>query len=249
MKTLKRKNILLASMLLGTVALSTVGFAAWVISQGDEQSQAGTITVDTVTDESHFVTIVTEKIDETHQTETAISFGAAAPERGSGWLSFEDQEGDHPEDLTAVVYFQVSNADKEWLETSGNVTLALSATPEVEEGQKDAYTLAYEAGLVGELPSVTNGGIVFSTETINEVLYCKAAITFTWGSKFTIQVDNTSTNEEDDDFTATVVNPVDYYNSLPFTQDNVNAAKTMLQTTLPTALAGVGWKLTITTAA
>lgn len=53
MKLVKRKNILLTSMLLGSVALSTVGFAAWVIVGGASEEQSGDISVDTVIDKSH----------------------------------------------------------------------------------------------------------------------------------------------------------------------------------------------------
>ena len=99
MKLVKRKNILLTSMLLGSIALSTVGFAAWVIVGGSSEEQTGDISVDKVIDKSHDIVDFAwgAEIGEDDPTnDSRIVFGGKPATRNTekldynNWLGYEE---------------------------------------------------------------------------------------------------------------------------------------------------------------
>ena len=269
MKTLKRKNILLASMLLGTVALSTVGFSAWVITQGAEDYAEGTITVDKVEDKSH--TISTPEFSTDALNDAEIKFGVAAASENldithTPWVGV-GTDGVQ-EDLVAVVTFTVGNADADYFtdandedEKFGKLDVTLEAT--TAEGKSGTYASALAKNYVGALPSVSNGQITISTAqnaSNTSDMDVTLTITFKWGTFFKATYVTTEDNPETDNVNEKVttpkegVNPIDHYNMLDGTSANATALKTVLgdgtdanKGELATLLDGVGYKLTVKT--
>lgn len=278
MKTLKRKNILLASMLLGTVALSTVGFSAWVITQGDSKVAEGTITVDTINDESHTISEPTFGSDELGDAE--IKFGVKANTRKldtthTAWVGVDDNQ--ETEDLTAVVTFTDANTNDAYF-AANKLTVTLEAV--TEQGKNGSYEAA--SGVkpasdtseevynkyVGALPTLdnpettnVNEGIVLSYAYANPtkpseygLTTVTATITFKWGDYFTATYvttdDDPATQDKNEKETETVkgVNPLDHFNMLKGDSANAAVFKSDMSK-LEARLAGVGYKLTITTAA
>ena len=84
----KRKGILMASAILGSAAIVSTGFAAWVITTPTTASVQGNIEVDTVTDNRINMTASWE----TPNTGDAwtVKFGATNQSNASAWLTNND---------------------------------------------------------------------------------------------------------------------------------------------------------------
>lgn len=93
---MKKRIITLVLSALAAVLLVGVGFASWVVSQGDANEQTGNILVETVKDERLAVTVTPDG--------KSFQFGAPATGATEGWLH-EDGENAIPENL--VVTFKV----------------------------------------------------------------------------------------------------------------------------------------------
>lgn len=105
----KRKGILMASAILGSAAIVSTGFAAWVISTPTTASVQGNIEVDTVTDNR-----VNMTANWANGAAWNVSFGA--PEDASdGWLTNVTKQGDEPvlESLTNVLNIELAWSNPE----------------------------------------------------------------------------------------------------------------------------------------
>lgn len=99
----KNKKIVFISALLGSIALASTGFAAWVITTQDTETVNGNVTVETVDDASHTLTVKLHS-----QNKASLVFGAKntdSVENPNPWLTYS---GD-PENLTIVYDVECTN--------------------------------------------------------------------------------------------------------------------------------------------
>lgn len=166
----KRKGILMASAILGSAAIVSTGFAAWVITVNESDEAIGQIQVEEVRDET--ITLKAANL-----STPAVKFGAAADTvpNSKGWLKPEGGQ----EILDVVITVNVEKgADKcKTFEATVSECDANGNALQLEEGQVGPYAAAYAAGYVAALPtpvvSYTTGAET-GTVTLN----------FEWGSYF-----------------------------------------------------------------
>ena len=195
----KRKGIILAASVLGTLAVASTGFAAFVITADAGAEKTGNIDVATFEDKSHVVTVTL--------TNDKVAYAPLAAKSDSNqngydyskkgvWLTNGGTDSDLTESLTVGVHIEVTNY------TSLN---SLSATLTVVNGL-DAWTKAVESKYVAELPAttgITKDALVAKTgETTTGEL--NLTLEFKWGEKF---------NGE---------NPIEYFNKTPLPDSEVN---------------------------
>ena len=111
MKLKKKSGLISAVIALSCASLVSVGFASWVISQGDSEVVQGTILVDDVSDQSHELTVDSTGVN-------PIAFKADAATAGKGWLTSTDTGVN----LTAVYNITVTNLD-----SSSKITASLKS--------------------------------------------------------------------------------------------------------------------------
>ena len=194
MKLKKKSGLIGAIVALSCASMISVGFASWVISQGDDQTVNGTILVDTVETKDYKITNLTKVTGDA--LDDKIIFGVDTSSwSGSPWLTNTGTIGTSSQtsvaNLTASFSFKISNVEA--ASVSGNVaTLTgtgykLTATF-ANVGYDDALTdgLTYTdsssvdhnyKNLVGALPTPT---LSFDDDT--DVFTW--SVTFTWGSDF-----------------------------------------------------------------
>ena len=187
----KRKGILMASAILGSAAIVSTGFAAWVITINTSADASGTIDVDTVSDKTISVSLLTEaelaKVGSGTVQDTVVKFGASAKTITSdyNWLTPTAEE-----DLYSVIYVKVEGS---------NYLQATPFTFALTETSSSLYSAAVTAGYVTSLESVQSS-IKVETIDVDEVssttvsVY-KVTLTFAWGTYFNS------------------LNPTNYYNS------------------------------------
>lgn len=161
----KRKGILMASAILGSAAIVSTGFAAWVITAPTETSTIGNIEVDTVTDNRVTMTATWATGDGT------VSFGAPANQAADSWLRNDDMKEafEHTLNVSFAVGDKGNIAD-----VDGKVT----ATIVVGTGLGKDFTADKEqTSEYFNLPTftpvnVSNGGTI------------SIPVNFTWGTFF-----------------------------------------------------------------
>ena len=229
---LKKKSVLMGAVIaLSAASLVSVGFASWVISQGDSATVAGTITVDTVSDKSHFIKNAEggDTLTVTYAAGNSIIFGwnDAGVEVDNPWLL--NNNPNMKENLDASVVFYVSNfgSDKASL---------LSGEVELDGGtaaQQAAFNTAVEDLLIGDLADIEPTFVVDSETTTSfgtsTIVYTKVTcnIKFAWGSYFGM-------------------NPYKFYNTKSADEYAEDASLKLAEIA---AFSGVGFKLTIRVAA
>lgn len=156
---MKSKSIVILSSVLGIAALVGAGFSAWVITQGAQATANGTITVDTVTDNS--ITITPTWVD----SKNTIIFGGLATHPTGAWL----KNSGNVENLTCTLRLVVAN-----YAAVDNFTLSIAASDSAK------YQSAVTANLVGALPTLGDKKDALTTGagTID------VPVVFTWGSAF-----------------------------------------------------------------
>lgn len=233
MKLKKKSGLISAVIALSCASLVSVGFASWVIAQGDTETVSGTIYVDDVSNEAHEITASWVASD-------SLSAGALGPNpvvsygptdnSSTGWLKNDDGT---VENLTFYLKINVTNISTD-ADFSSKVSLAMSADT--------GYTTAATANLVGSLPALGatagNGvgtivkGTGAASGTSWEAVY---TISFKWGSVFGYQ------------------NPEAFYNAHA-ASDEISTGVTYAEhaqtnlDALHTHLNGVAFTLTITAA-
>lgn len=160
---MKRKNILLAASLFGSVAIVSTGFAAWVITGNATQTAQGTVTVDTVKDERYsFTASVAE--DEKIQFGTDNSYSV----KSSDWL--KNNAPVVEDDLKAVV--NITNFKKGDVATSIS-DKNLEATLSIQDsGKNTVLTTLKSQGYLSYGFAITSTEAGVGTVTL----------TFNWGS-------------------------------------------------------------------
>ena len=168
MKLKKKSGLISAVIALSCASIVSVGFASWVISQGDEETVQGTILVDEVSDQSHVLTVSSTGVN-------PIAFKANATTAGKGWLT-ADAAG---ENLVASYGITVTN-----LTDASKISATVKAGKVVdgafvEDASSAGYLKANSEGLVGALPTPAITG-----SSTDGTFSGSVALTFTWGSHF-----------------------------------------------------------------
>lgn len=181
-----RKGIILTASILGTIAIASTGFAAWVISTQDTKTAEGTVTVDTISEREHTIT-VTEGDNEFFFGGHPSGWDAEAHK--SDWLIFDssDTKGKLTEDLEASWTIKVANKD------TADVTPTL-AVDSAENWTITSSGLEGKEGIKGEFKRISDSGAVyltyelsFSEWTDDEPSTTKKStmtLKFSWGEKF-----------------------------------------------------------------
>ncbi len=193
---MKRRSLTLLVCLLACLALGSVGFAAWVITNDANASDSGTIRVDVVKDAR--LSISAEIVEG-----EPIIFGSKTPADGLAhdWMKYEktvDGSLALDENLTSVIKIVIGNFD--YVDT---LTITL------EEDGSDHYNEALAKNYVAALPQ-----IIMTAEQLQAyvdkdpsdnntldgtTLTVYLDINFAWGSAFGGK------------------NPIDYYNAQAYT--------------------------------
>ena len=98
---MKRRTLTLTLSILACIALIGVGFASWVITKEDSQEVSGNITVDTVQDKAHLITIIDDATKDLN-----VYFGAPKNPIENAWLKNDTMD---KEDLVASFKIEVTN--------------------------------------------------------------------------------------------------------------------------------------------
>ena len=213
---MKRKIITMTLVILSVFALASVGFASWVITFNESKDQEGSIAVETVEDKTHAITVLSSyKGDgEIELVDLDLNFCAdTTAEVANSWLVASGTE-----DMTATIYFTVTNA------STANVTVSLSIADVDSESFETAN--AYDSKALVVKPLSLSAEAVGSADSNGTQTY-KVDITFTWGAAFEQK------------------NPYEYYNDQAYTAELGAKAKAALKALED--LAAYKFKVTITT--
>lgn len=193
---MKRRSLTLLVCLLACLALGSVGFAAWVITNDANASDTGTIRVDVVKDAR--LSISAEIVEG-----EPIIFGSKTPADGlaHNWMKYEqtvDSGLALDENLTSVIKIVIGNFDY-----VDKLTITLS-----EDGS-DHYNEALAKNYVAALPQITMTAAELkalaeekdddNNTLVGSELTVYLDINFAWGSAFGGK------------------NPIDYYNAQAYT--------------------------------
>lgn len=201
---MRKKGLAGILSLLICIAIVGVGFASWVITVDKSAEATGNITVDTIEDKSHVVTVESGNLN--------VIFGAKAksnPEATKNWMTYGNTSS-KDEALEVTITVTVTNYNDLDTNTPFTFTLAEDAT--------NFYSAAVTAGYVTTLDSVKSSIYVSGASKIEETTTAKYTIklTFAWGVHFGSK------------------NPIDFYNqyeptatlpesSITYQQDAINS--------------------------
>lgn len=161
----KRKGIMMAAAILGSAAIISTGFAAWVVTTESNATATGNISVDYVEDRTHNIEVITEGQDLT------VAYGFAADANVTKpWLTAEGTVIN--EDFTVVYNFKVSNP-----KTCDFETPVFTYTDTTKEDFKNAIEKEY----IAQPTVVVTKASDFATSG-------NASLTFTfgWGDYFKV---------------------------------------------------------------
>lgn len=248
---MKKKFSLTLISILSVVVLVGVGFAAWIITTPNvQEEQTGTITASGVTDARYKLTAAI--------TNGSIVFGKPSTMNvNNAWFKPEENVG--AEKLTATLTLTLTKPDDTALdeEVFNNhlpdmFTFTMNATKPGSGGEttvdaKDDFnhavsqnhvknpTISYTAN--GETNATTKDVTLGTAIEIKKSAFTKGAdnkytltitITFAWGTAFT---------------DATHINPYDYFNNLPYNDDN--AKKALELNAMQGKINGISYAVTI----
>lgn len=249
---MKKKSLSLLLSGLLTVCLTGVGFASWLIVEGDTENQiAGTVNVETIDSkkteisytwannagtEANITSNSDGYTDKKDEWDNLFSFGAPA-NATTGWLT---NTGGIKECLTLSLNVTVTNA--QYLVASNcSVDLTVESDKLNEAGATDAsspktgYDWAKEKGYIQPFTASIAGDGEFDGEFTVEI---KTG----WGEKF--DTNNDSPNATGDTNANDNLNPYTYYNARKSSEYAEDAADTL--TLLQLYLSSVTFKLVIT---
>ena len=175
----KRKGILMASAILGSAAIVSTGFAAWVVSTNVTQEATGNIEVDSVTD---------NRIKFSDPTWTGgdniVTFGRPQSVSNDVWLTNNSQS--MIEDLDVSFTFTPEWESSDGKEANSKVKLYFA----IEVDGKDASDLLYSSTNAG-YTTFTNKSLIvlpdLSSYTDKEYVVGQPItidLTFKWGEAF-----------------------------------------------------------------
>ena len=195
---MKRKSLTLLVCLLACLALGSVGFAAWVITNDANAQDTGTIRVDVVKDAR---LSITAEITEGEQ----IIFGAKEKDSSvaNSWMKYEETEDAGVklnENLKAKIKIVIGNFD--YLDT-----LTITLTEDTSAYYAQALDAEYVAALpvitktAEELKDIADAAADDENKIENGTLTVYLDIEFNWGEAFDGK------------------NPIDYYNGFEYSDD------------------------------
>lgn len=210
-----RSKVIAASIaILSSAAVVSTGFAAWVISGGDTNSDvSGTITADIVTDEIHKITI-------TNQTNNKVYFGA--PEGNQSVTAWLKNNGSEKEKLKPSITFTVAGLEAEITEPN-KLFKSISLTENATTDEAYKYSTAVAKKVVADLPKITIGNAFDTSVSEESKIYLvpgsfadkkqtfTVTMAFGWGTEFGGK------------------NPYDYYSGKIYTSELASSAKTLLE--------------------
>ena len=192
---LKSKGILLASAILGSVAIVSTGFAAWVITSPSTSSTAnGNIQVETVTDER-----VNLAIEFTENDGGKVSYGAPATQTAYAKKWLENSNG-AAEDLNGT--FKVTATQTGGSKATGTISVSIKLQRNVDDQWTDVEnfeTLNKNTKTTADVASAEHTLITLPTFAASYTLVDGSVVvdtTFGWGTAFGTK------------------NAYDYYNSM-----------------------------------
>lgn len=207
---MKRKGILLASAILGSVAIVSTGFAAWVITSPSTSTTAqGNIQVETVTDNRvAFKVEFTKELESDSAVDNTVTFGSSTiKSNDTSWLSNPDGT---PEDLSVSFKVTAQNSEGENLPISGTLELTKVELGTVNKaGDDDVFTAMTDFETANKYQTQTL--IVLPTTGVDYTFSNSATLSsaielqFAWGTAFA------------------GYNPYVYYNSFKLTDIDTNA--------------------------
>lgn len=174
MKLKKKSGLMGAVIALSAASLVSVGFASWVISQGDQKVMDGTVFVDEV--ETRNRTIVNNSA-----ANQIVSFAAPAVGQGT-WLSAVGEFT--PEQLKIVLSFDVQNVNEDY----AGATVSLAIEGGDFDGAVDANLVTKPAQLENVVPAkgaFAQDGTKIDAESkpVGTQSY-SLTFTFGWGTEF-----------------------------------------------------------------
>lgn len=155
----KRKGILMACAILGSAAIVSTGFAAWVVTINETETAQGSIQVDEVQDKTHLIEVKNEDLD--------VYFGKTTKTATYSWLV---NNADKDQDLTASFTVEVTNY------TTANLDVSIS-TPEAFKAERNGKRLLKDPVINLSKETLDPVGDT-TTGTVN------VTITFDWGEYF-----------------------------------------------------------------
>ena len=222
MKLKKKSGLIGAVIALSAASLVSVGFASWVISQGDTKEVGGTIIVDKVDNNVHKMSIVSGGSGtESFTLDTNIIFGAP-----------KQADLDEYEDTDGVIWL-TNDGKLNGVEADSAVEV-LSATfvvrvTNIFASTTDTSTIANTITASGFTCSATG----FNAQDANDKYYINQNPTFSFSENYTKVADSrdgtvevTITFAWGDAFNNN--NPYFYYNALANNDTNVAAAQEAL---------------------
>ncbi len=194
LKIQMKKNLIMFTSVFASLAVLSTGFAAWVITGGDiEETQIGSVTIQTITDNRHKISV--ESADTGTNTGNIV-FGGLEQKIENAWFNLEGSTTTEIEKLSTFLKVTVTNAaNKSLSEIFTENTLAAVGTE---------YSTALSNGYVGALPTVefvesasdtANVVSKFTKDGGTEKGLVYIRLKFSWGAHFNRQ------------------NPYTYYNS------------------------------------
>lgn len=195
---MKRKSLTLLVCLLACLALGSVGFAAWVITNDANAQDTGTIRVDVVKDAR---LSITAEITEGEQ----IIFGAKEKDSAvvNSWMKYEETDDEGVilnENLKAKIKIVIGNFD--YVDT-----LTITLTEDTSAYYAQALDAEYVAALpvitktAEELKDIADADADDENKIENGTLTVYLDIEFNWGEAFGGK------------------NPIDYYNGFEYSDD------------------------------
>lgn len=229
-----KKNLVMFTSMFASLAILSTGFAAWVISGGEEQTkEIGDIVVDTVQDNRHKLTIEEADLDSTKSGK--IIFGRPEKQEATNaWL--KSNSDDKIEKLSTFFKVTVTNAAGEATDSIFATKTFVEDTTSEDEQHKNVYTTASTNGYVGAVPNIEFVSEASDTATKvttlakvgdskDGVVYIR--LKFSWGTHFDSK------------------NPYEFYNEKELNDTNAKDAVDAL--TAMKTLSGAKFKLTLKT--
>ena len=186
---MKRKTLTLVLCLLTVLSVVGVGFASWIITDGDDTTESGNIIVDTVSDQRLVLTV-------TQPTEMDINFtGPNNPGNQDGkWLKTQDPSATANLEVTFQckvtkkddsVFTAVTDIDLNTTFVEPALTQGDPATDTAYGAAKKANCFALADGEIGGLDYVD--GIYVSDKALadgNKSITFTVTVKYVWGSIF-----------------------------------------------------------------
>ena len=197
---MKRRNLTLSICILAVLALISVGFASWIITNPNSGKEApGTIIVDDVTSE---VFSITPTWDTTSNGKIVFGKPVDYVEKENDWLTSDSTDKENLEAVLTITFNKKDNVDLESILTKTPINVSLKVVDNSivsdKEEDKELSEISAEklfSGLTLPTPVITiktgvdgEGNDVFSAfdgtidfEDLDENAKCVLKVSFAWG--------------------------------------------------------------------